>query len=59
MEKERLFKGLPSAEDDVDAIYAVVEVLWTLCVINKFLSTEQGGGGGGGVGFGNFGKLTD
>ena len=43
----------------LDTIYAVVEALWTLCVINNFVPTKQGGGGGGGLGLGNFVKLTD
>ena len=30
----------------LDAIYAVVEALWTLCVINIFVPTKQGVGGG-------------
>ena len=30
----------------LDTIYAVVEALWTLCVINNFLPAKQGGGFG-------------
>ena len=30
----------------LDTIYAVVEALWTLCAINNFVPTKQGGGFG-------------